>query len=163
VKRVIALSGDKVEIKGGILYLNGEPQKEQYTAAARSTFGGKFLSECEVLTIPEGKLFVMGDNRKASNDSRHELGLISYGDIDHVIPWKSQRGNWDKNWRDSDYDLEESRKIQLDIERYVTMLNKNRVRAGANELVYEPRLARSAEMRARVMLRTGDFSFEATG
>lgn len=93
VKRVMAIPGDIIEIRDGIFYLNGKPQKEPYTAVARSTFGGQFLSECTRLTVPTGKLFVMGDNRKGSGDSRQELGLISYADINHVIPWAKQKGS----------------------------------------------------------------------
>lgn len=162
VKRVVALPGDTVEIRGGILYLNDEPQKEPYIARARSTFGGEFLNECKKLTIPEDRLFVMGDNRKGSSDSRHEIGLIAYGDVDHVIPWEKQRGRLDGNWHDPSRDLSEEAKIDLDITQYLLLLNEAREKAGVESLKYQSKLEKSARFRGEVMLKYDDLSFEAT-
>ncbi len=162
VKRVVALPGDKVKIRDGIFYLNNEPQKEPYTNRARSTFGSSYFLECQSLTIPEGKLFVMGDNRKGSGDSRHKLGLIDYKDISHVIPWEKQIGNFDNNWRDVSRDFEEGSKIRLDVEKYLELLNKKRREAGVGELKYQPKLEKSAFKRGEVILKYDDFSYEAT-
>jgi len=162
IKRVIAMAGDRIELREGIVYLNSQPQKEAYIAKARSTFGGEFLSECKVLTVPDNKLFVMGDNRKGSGDSRYELGLVDIGDVDRVIPWKKQFGSLDVNWRDPANDLEESAKIRLDVEKYLEILNQKRKEAGVQLLRIEPRLETSAGKRGEVILKFDDFSFEAT-
>ena len=63
VKRVIALPGDTLEIRQGTVYLNGEVLDEPYL----SSHGKDDLAP---LTVPEGKLIVLGDNREASLDAR---------------------------------------------------------------------------------------------
>ena len=65
VKRVVATSGDTVEFRDGTLRINGEPHKEPYIKAGSPS--GKTQ---EPLKVPEGSVFVMGDNRVASMDSR---------------------------------------------------------------------------------------------
>ncbi|MDR2087813.1 MAG: signal peptidase I [Clostridiales Family XIII bacterium] len=72
IKRVIALPGDKISISDGSVYLNGEPLAEPYI---KEPFTSGYVEE---LTVPEGKVFVMGDNRQRSLDSRNDsLGLVS--------------------------------------------------------------------------------------
>lgn len=162
IKRVIALPGDKIEIRDGLLLLNSKPQKEPYIAKAHSTFGGDFLPDCKTLTIPANKLFVMGDNRKGSGDSRHELALIDFKDINHVIPLKSQKGVLDKNWHNTDKDFDEATKIKLDKTKYLQLLNEKRKEAGVKPLAYQTKLEISAAKRGTVMLENDDLSFEAT-
>lgn len=161
VKRVIAVSRDTIELKGGIVYLNNKPLKEPYTAKARSTFGEAFLEECKKITVPENSVFVMGDNRKGSGDSR-EVGFFSLNDINHVIPLNSQKGNLDKNWRDTNKDFEESSKIKINKEKYLEILNEKRKEAKVSPLTYEPKLETSAAKRGEIILQYNDFSFEAT-
>ncbi|QQS61206.1 MAG: signal peptidase I [Candidatus Moraniibacteriota bacterium] len=160
VKRVVALEGDRIEIRDGIFFRNGEAQKEPYVAKARSTFGGPFLQECQEIVIPKNKLFVMGDNRKGSNDSRFNLGFIDLSDIDHVLPYNKQKGVYDTFWHDPSYDLEETAKIFFDIEKYVQEINVRRISRGAKPLQYQPLLAKSASLRGKAILESGDFSFE---
>jgi signal peptidase I len=63
IKRVIALAGETIEVRGGVVYIDGEPLEESYLPRKTTgTYGPT--------TIPEGNVFVMGDNRGASNDSR---------------------------------------------------------------------------------------------
>jgi len=162
VKRIIALPGDKILIKDGLVYLNGNALKEPYIARPRSTFGGESLRDCNELEIPEGKLFIMGDNRKGSGDSRHDTGLIDYKDVQYVLPYKDQLGNLDKNWHDPKDDDKESARITLNVDRYLELLNKERTKAGLKPVQYEDRLSLSAEKRGEVILKYDDLSFEAT-
>lgn len=75
VKRVIALPGDTVEVRESAVYLNGRPLEEPYVKYP----GGP---DAEALTVPAGMLFVLGDNRAVSLDSRSpRLGLIPEGEL----------------------------------------------------------------------------------
>lgn len=161
VKRVIALEGDTIELRDGIVYLNGQPQKEPYTARARSTFGQSFLKECHPATVPKNHIFVMGDNRKGSGDSR-EIGFIEKSAIKYVLPLKNQNGELIKNWRNTDKDFDQSSKITLNKEKYLSLLNEKRKEFGAKPLKYQPKLELSATKRGKVILQYNDFSFEAT-
>lgn len=74
IKRVIGLPGDSIYINGetGIVYRNGEALQEDYVYGGFTPTNG-FARE---ITVEEGDLFVMGDNRSASLDSRM-LGCLS--------------------------------------------------------------------------------------
>ncbi|MCA8959833.1 MAG: signal peptidase I [Planctomycetes bacterium] len=71
IKRVIALPGDELEIDHGVVYLNGEKLEELY---ARRDLG-RYSSQVSHRVIPPGHVFVLGDNRPASQDSRH-FGIV---------------------------------------------------------------------------------------
>ena len=76
IKRVIAVGGDTIEIKDGYVYVNGEAIDEPYVA--EEGISGEMSS----VTVEEGKLFVMGDNRRVSQDSRSpELGQVEESSI----------------------------------------------------------------------------------
>ena len=76
IKRIIGLPGDTVEIIEGEVYLNGEVLNEEYIKEPGHS------GEMEAVTVPEGELFVMGDNRRVSQDSRSgAVGTISQDTI----------------------------------------------------------------------------------
>jgi len=161
VKRVIAVGGDTVELRGGIVYLNGEPLKEPYIAKPRSTFGQSFLKECKKVVVPKDHIFVMGDNRKGSGDSR-EIGFIELRAVDHVLPLKDQKDGLVKHWRNTNKDFDDDSKIKLDKQQYLQLLNQKRREFGARELKYQPKLELSAQKRGKITLKFNDLSFEAT-
>lgn len=92
IKRVIGLPGDVVEARGGVVYVNGRPLAE--------TGDGHYLDTSVVtnnlaqpVTVPPGRVFVMGDNRERSHDSRY-FGPIPESDIIGravVIAWPFSR------------------------------------------------------------------------
>jgi signal peptidase I len=68
IKRVVGVGGDRLSIRGGRVYLDGKAQDEPF-ADLQLCAGG----ECDLpreITVPKGQLFMMGDNRGASADSR---------------------------------------------------------------------------------------------
>ena len=95
VKRVIGLPGDTVEMKNDLLYINGEPHPESYLLKAKKQLKATvLLTEDFTLkgltglsTVPEGYVFVLGDNRLISNDSRY-FGYIPMKSIIGVVKFK---------------------------------------------------------------------------
>ena len=76
VKRIVGLPGDTVEIRGGKLMVNGVMYNEKFLHEPIAENFGPY-------TVPEGKYFVMGDNRNNSNDSRRsEVGAL---DREYII------------------------------------------------------------------------------
>ena len=103
VKRVVAVPGDRVQLKHGHLWINEQPVDEPYafyTQAAVDDFRDNFPSLRRAdpsldprwwmrlrrsvvdgeLTVPKGQLFVLGDNRNDSEDSRY-WGFVPEGDV----------------------------------------------------------------------------------
>jgi len=84
IKRVIGLPGDTIEYKDDQLYINGKAYDEPYLDKYKSELTEGTLTQDFTLqeldpsldVIPEGYVFVMGDNRRYSKDSRH-IGIIS--------------------------------------------------------------------------------------
>lgn len=80
IKRIIGLPGDKVMIKDSEVYVNGRQLNETYISAKTNLWEGGFSKDGEVTTVPQGELFVMGDNRPRSSDSR-EFGPITISSV----------------------------------------------------------------------------------
>lgn len=76
VKRIIGLPGDHIELQHGLVFLNGKALEEPYLAPGTRTDGA--LSPG--FTVPEGHLFVLGDHRDNSLDSR-DFGPIRLSDV----------------------------------------------------------------------------------
>ena len=73
IKRIIALPGEEIAIVDGIVHINGQPLAESYVEQ-------DMQRDFEPVTVPYGSLFVMGDNRNHSRDSR-EWGAIPKNSI----------------------------------------------------------------------------------
>lgn len=72
IKRIVGLSGDSIRIYDGKVYVNDQLMVEPYIASATHQ-GGEW-------TVPENSLFVMGDNRNNSSDSR-SWGMVPMGNV----------------------------------------------------------------------------------
>jgi signal peptidase I len=90
IKRVVGLPGETIELRDGKVFINGEPLDEPYLERMDQSDFGPY-------EIPEGNLFVMGDNRPNSQDSRSALGPIPEDKIvgkAFVRIWPPSRISW---------------------------------------------------------------------
>lgn len=103
IKRVIGLPGEEVEVRDRQVYVNGEPIGESYAVyKGPATFRnphscGKF---CGPLVVPDGKLFVLGDNRDHSQDSRF-WGFLDIRKVEgeaFIIYWSWDSGEGWPRW-----------------------------------------------------------------
>lgn len=72
IKRVVAFGGDTVEMREGVLYLNGEMQEESYLHRENIT-PGKGINNFPPYEVKAGYIFIIGDNRDVSVDSRDRM------------------------------------------------------------------------------------------
>ena len=84
IKRVVGLPGDEISVQDGVLFVDGKRQEEPYVNSRfpdTSPFGP--------MTVPKGEVFVMGDNRADSRDSRF-FGPVPFENIEgkaFIIFW----------------------------------------------------------------------------
>ncbi len=104
IKRVIGVSGDRIEIKNKIIFLNGKQYSDSYgiysdnitypaSMQPRDNFGP--------VTVPPNSLFVMGDNRDESADSRF-WGFVDLKDVEgkaFIIYWSWNREENNLRWQ----------------------------------------------------------------
>lgn len=102
-KRVIAMPGDKVEYtKDGNLYVNGKYESQNYISKSQRTTGtltlllpeakGVRMGVNRAFTVPKNCYFVLGDNRKVSNDSRY-YGFVPKNKVlgrVYTFPWEKK-------------------------------------------------------------------------
>jgi len=97
IKRVVAVGGDTVEIRNKRLYINGEPVEDTHaTFSDQSTRSSSPRDNFGPVTVPDGKFFVLGDNRDQSYDSRY-WGFADERDVKGkatFIYWSGMK--WDR-------------------------------------------------------------------
>ena len=79
IKRVVAVAGDEISFRGGYVYIDGERLDEPYLDDPITDCDG--ADYCGGFTVPEGHVYVLGDNRGGSLDSR-AFGPVP---LDHII------------------------------------------------------------------------------
>lgn len=70
IKRVLAIPGDTIMVKGGRIWLNGAVLDEPYLPPEYTTVAGQFLQEGQEYSVPDAEYICLGDNRGHSSDSR---------------------------------------------------------------------------------------------
>jgi signal peptidase I len=104
IKRVIGIAGDKIEIKNKRIFINDKEYSDSYgiysdnliypgAIQPRDNFGP--------VTVPQGSLFVMGDNRDESSDSRY-WGFVDIKDVEgkaFIIYWSWNHEDNNLRWR----------------------------------------------------------------
>jgi len=78
IKRVVAVAGDNIQLQNGMLFVNKKIVSESYVSSSNNKT--PYSLQMELITIPENHVFVMGDNRDNSADSRI-LGTIPKNEI----------------------------------------------------------------------------------
>lgn len=71
IKRLVALPGETVEIKGGSIYINDKPAQEPIFNQIYYYNRGDFGAEGQKIVVPKDNYFVLGDNSASSRDSRY--------------------------------------------------------------------------------------------
>lgn len=151
VKRVIAVEGDNIEIRDGFIKVNGVITEEPYLNKPRSTFGNEFLADCKKITIPENEVFVLGDNRAHSKDSR-AIGFVKLSSIKGVVP-SSKQVKYSDRWHDASRDALQAGLPSFDKAQYYEAVNKIRTDNGLKPLKINNRLEKVASLRMEAIIK----------
>lgn len=84
IKRAVAVGGDKVKIVDGVLYVNGVKESGEYLSKENNImYSGFSPLQVDEFTVKNGYVYLLGDNRNVSHDSR-SIGQISLDEINGV-------------------------------------------------------------------------------
>ncbi len=99
IKRVMGLPGDTIMVDDEYVYINGKRMQEDYISPPTTLREGDFLIEESPITVPKGHVFVMGDNRPHSADSR-EFGPVEINEVVGNVFYRyfpTDKTGWIKN------------------------------------------------------------------
>lgn len=85
IKRVVAVAGDRVKVVGGVLYVNGAKADTSYLSDKNKLMYASYpdtLLDMAEFTVKQGHIWVLGDNRLVSHDSRDpKIGQVSLDEV----------------------------------------------------------------------------------
>jgi signal peptidase I len=104
IKRVIGIAGDKIEIKNKRIFINDKEYSDSYGVYSDNLIYPGVIQPRDnfgPVTVPQNSLFVMGDNRDESSDSRY-WGFVDIKDVEgkaFIIYWSWDREDNNLRWR----------------------------------------------------------------